>query len=86
MVAAGQVDAAVLLFGSLWDFAGPSLIVGEAGGVFRDAWGGERFDTHSGVFTNPALLDDVLSAPQPADGQSPRTTAGSPGRSTVVFR
>ena len=62
MVAAGELDAAVLTFGSLWDFAGPSLIVSEAGGVFRDAWGGERFDTHSGVFTNPALIDDVLSA------------------------
>ena len=60
MVAAGELDAAILTFGSLWDFAGPSLIVGEAGGVFRDAWGGERFDTHSGVFTNPALIDDVL--------------------------
>ena len=34
----------------------------EAGGVFRDAWGGERFDTHSGVFTNLALVDEVLSA------------------------
>ncbi len=61
IVAAGQLDAAVLVFGSLWDFAGPSLIVGEAGGVFRDAWGGERFDTHSGVFTNSALVDEVLS-------------------------
>jgi fructose-1,6-bisphosphatase/inositol monophosphatase family enzyme len=61
MVAAGELDAAILTFGSLWDFAGPSLIVGEAGGVFRDAWGGERFDTHSGVYTNPALVDDVLS-------------------------
>ena len=30
----------------------PSLIVREAGGVFRDAWGGERLDTATGVFTN----------------------------------
>ena len=30
--------------------------------VFRDAWGGERFDTHSGVFTNVNLIDDVLAA------------------------
>jgi fructose-1,6-bisphosphatase/inositol monophosphatase family enzyme len=62
MVAAGQPDVAILTFGSLWDLAGPSLIVREAGGRFRDAWGGERFDTHSGVFTNVNLIDEVLAA------------------------
>jgi fructose-1,6-bisphosphatase/inositol monophosphatase family enzyme len=62
MVATGQPDVTILTFGSLWDFAGPSLIVREAGGGFRDAWGGERFDTHSGVFTNMNLIDAVLAA------------------------
>ena len=40
MVAAGELDVAILMFGGLWDFAATSLIVREAGGVFRDAWGG----------------------------------------------
>jgi histidinol-phosphatase len=44
-VASAEVDATVLTLGSIWDFAAPSLILTEAGGVFRDAWGGERFDT-----------------------------------------
>ena len=44
-VASAELDATVLTLGSIWDFAAPSLIVAEAGGVFRDAWGGERFDT-----------------------------------------
>jgi fructose-1,6-bisphosphatase/inositol monophosphatase family enzyme len=60
MVAAGQLDAAVVIFGGVWDFAATSLIVWEAGGVFRDAWGGERFDTATGVFANPVLIDQVL--------------------------
>ena len=58
--AIGEFDAALLTLGSLWDFAAPSLIVTEAGGVFRDAWGGTRFDTHSAVITNTALLEPVL--------------------------
>ena len=62
LVAAGQPDVTILTLGSLWDLAGPSLIVREAGGCFRDAWGGGRFDTHSGVFTNVNLIDDVLAA------------------------
>ena len=62
MVAAGELDVAILTFGGLWDFAATSLIVAEAGGVFRDAWGGERFDTATAVFTNAALVDQVLAA------------------------
>ncbi len=61
MVASAQLDVSILTFGSLWDFAGPSLIVAEAGGVFRDTWGGTSFDTNSGIFTNPALIDPVLA-------------------------
>ena len=62
MVASGELDVAILTFGGLWDFAATSLIVTEAGGVFRDAWGGKRFDTATGVFTNDALVDQVLAA------------------------
>jgi len=61
-VASGELDVAILVLGSLWDFAGPSLIVRQAGGDFRDAWGGQRFDTHSGVFANSELLGPVLTA------------------------
>jgi fructose-1,6-bisphosphatase/inositol monophosphatase family enzyme len=62
MVAAGVLDVAILTFGGVWDFAATSLIVREAGGVFRDAWGGARFDTATGVFTNGALVEQVLAA------------------------
>ena len=62
MVASGQLDAAILTYGGLWDFAATSLIVTEAGGVFRDAWGGERFDTATGLFTSPGLVEQVLAA------------------------
>ena len=57
MVAEGRLDASIIVFGGIWDFAATSLIVREAGGVFRDAWGGERLDTATGVFTNAALID-----------------------------
>ncbi|HWC68735.1 MAG TPA: inositol monophosphatase family protein [Acidimicrobiales bacterium] len=62
MVAAGELDVAILTYGGLWDFAATSLIVREAGGVFRDAWGGERFDTATGVFTTDSLVEQVLAA------------------------
>ena len=60
MVASGQLDAAIFVFGSLWDYAATSLIVTEAGGMFRDAWGVERFDTATAVFTNEVLMGQVL--------------------------
>ena len=60
MVAEGRLDVSVIVLGGVWDFAATSLIVHEAGGVFRDAWGGERFDTGTGVYTNVALVDEVL--------------------------
>ena len=60
MVADGTLDASIIVLGGIWDFAATSLIVSEAGGVFRDAWGGERLDTGTGVFTNAALIDGVL--------------------------
>lgn len=60
-VAAGELDVAILTLGEPWDYAGTSLIMTEAGGVFTDAWGGRRFDTNTLVCTNQALLDDVLA-------------------------
>ena len=61
MVAEGRLDASIIVFGGVWDFAATSLIVREAGGVFRDAWGGERLDTATGIFTNAKLIDAVLA-------------------------
>ena len=56
---------------------------GEAGGVFRDAWGTERLDTATGVFTNPALAEhvlDVLATMRPAEPDRPQlaTTVSTP--------
>jgi|GEM_PF-184571 len=61
MVAEGTLDASIIVLGGIWDFAATSLIVREAGGVFRDAWGSERLDTNSGIYTNAALIDAVLA-------------------------
>ena len=61
MVAAGRLDVAILVYGGVWDFAATSLIIREAGGVFRDAWGGRRIDTATAVFANSALVDQVLA-------------------------
>lgn len=75
MVAEGELDVAILTLGGMWDFAATSLIVSEAGGVFRDAWGGELFDTWSGVFTNAALVDqvlDVLAGLRPPEPDRPQ--------------
>ncbi len=61
MVAEGRLDASIIVLGGIWDFAATSLIVRESGGVFRDAWGGERLDTSTGVFANAALIEGVLA-------------------------
>lgn len=61
MVAEGLLDASIIILGGVWDFAATSLMIREAGGVFRDAWGGERLDTATGVFTNAALIEPLLA-------------------------
>src|SRR5215207_2714261 len=84
-VALGEIDVAVLTLGSVWDFAAPSLMISEAGGVFRDGWGGTRFDTQSAVFTNTALIDEVLAVlaalrpEQPDAAQLSRTVSAPVG-------
>ncbi len=85
MVAAGRLDVAILTYGGIWDFAATSLIVREAGGVFRDAWGGARIDTATAVFTNSALVDQVLAVlatmrpPEPDHARLARTTSSPLG-------
>lgn len=59
--ATGDIDVAILTLGEVWDYAGPSLIVTEAGGTYRDAWGGTSFDTNTFVCTNAALIEPVLA-------------------------
>jgi len=71
MVAAGEVDATIFMFGHEWDYAATSLIVSEAGGVFRDAWGAERLDTNTAVFTNPALIEQALEMLAPLRPERP---------------
>ncbi len=83
MVASGELDVAILMFGGLWDFAATSLIVTEAGGVFRDAWGGKGFDTATAVFTNDALVGQVLATlaelrPDVPDAPQLAKTASTP--------
>ena len=62
MVAEGRYDASIIVFGGIWDFAATSLIV-RGGGRERSRTRGvaSRLDTATGVFTNPALIDDVLA-------------------------
>jgi fructose-1,6-bisphosphatase/inositol monophosphatase family enzyme len=83
--AVGEVDVAILTLGSVWDFAAPSLIAHEAGGVFHDAWGGTRFNTQTAVITNAALGQQVLAVlaelrpPEPDAARLTRTVSAPLG-------
>jgi histidinol-phosphatase len=59
-VAEGEIDAVVILNGGPWDFAANTVIVEEAGGEYRDLWGGRRLDTTTMVFSNGKLTDAIL--------------------------
>ncbi len=59
-VAEGEMDAVVILSGGPWDFAANTVIVEEAGGEYRDLWGGRRLDTTTMVFSNGKLTDEIL--------------------------
>lgn len=61
LVAAGQLDVSVHLWGGPWDHAAFAAIVEGAGGRFSDLWGGRRLDTKTALFTNGAVHDDVLA-------------------------
>lgn len=73
-VAHGSLNLSVHLWGGPWDHAAFVPIVEEAGGAFRDLWGGRRLDTYTAVFGSPssvaALVADLaesrlLPAPPP---------------------
>jgi len=59
LVAAGDIEASVILAGGPWDHAPFVVIVEEAGGRYSDLWGGRRIDTATAVFTNGPLHDDL---------------------------
>ena len=63
LVAQGSAETMIEYGVKPWDMAAPYVIVTEAGGTFRDAWGGTRFDTNTLVCTNHALIDTVLAEP-----------------------
>ncbi|AEV86101.1 histidinol phosphate phosphatase [Actinoplanes sp. SE50] len=61
LVAQGDLDVAVQTGGQIWDFAASSVIIPEAGGVFRGLDGSPRPGAGPHVFaSNPALLDEAL--------------------------
>jgi histidinol-phosphatase len=62
LVAAGRLDAFVLLGGGPWDHAATAAVVVEAGGHYSDLNGDPRIDTRSAVFTNGQLHYAVLAA------------------------
>jgi histidinol-phosphatase len=64
-VAEGEMDAVVILNGGPWDFAANTVIVEEAGGEYRDLWGGRRLDTTTMIFSNGKLTDAILDIAVP---------------------
>jgi histidinol-phosphatase len=64
-VGEGEMDAAVILNGGPWDFAANTVIVEEAGGEFRDLWGGRRLDTTTMIFSNAKLTNEILDIVEP---------------------
>lgn len=72
-VAAGETDATLHLHGGVWDHAVGVAFVEEAGGRFADLWGGRRLDTHTAVYANAALFDEVMAALRAAlpEGSAP---------------
>lgn len=62
LVAQGDLDVAVQTSGQIWDFAASSVIIPEAGGVFRGLDGQERPGAGPFAFASSAeLLDQALS-------------------------
>jgi histidinol-phosphatase len=61
LVANGELDLAVQLAGKIWDYAAPSLIVEEAGGVFSGSDGkGHPVFGHAVYASNPAIHGAAL--------------------------
>lgn len=59
LVAAGELDASLVLYGEPWDHAPFVVIVEEAGGRFSDLWGSPRIDTRTAVYSNGLVHHDL---------------------------
>jgi histidinol-phosphatase len=66
LVAAGLLDAFLLVGAGPWDIAALVPIVREAGGAFSDLAGQDRFDTGSALFSNGRVHGEALDAVRPA--------------------
>lgn len=62
LVASGDIDASVHLWGGAWDHAPFVVLVEEAGGQFTDLWGGRRIDTATAIFSNSHNHHDLQHA------------------------
>jgi histidinol-phosphatase len=74
LVAKGDIEASVHLWGGPWDHAPFVVIVEEAGGTFSDVWGGRRIDTATAIFSNGVVHEAVrrrLLAAAPAHPDAP---------------
>ena len=60
LVAEGAAEAMVETDVSVWDLAGPVVVIEEAGGRFTDLDGARRFDTRTMLVTNGILHDEIL--------------------------
>jgi histidinol-phosphatase len=60
LVAEGAAEAMIETGAHTWDWAAPSVIVEEAGGVFTTAAGERRIDGPSAVATNGAIHGELL--------------------------
>jgi len=67
LVAAGQLDAFLLLGAGPWDIAPLIPIVQEAGGTFSDLTGQYRTDTGAALFARPGLHQQLLDIAGAAD-------------------
>jgi histidinol-phosphatase len=77
LVAAGDLDASLLLYGGPWDYAPFVVLVEEAGGRFSDLWGGRRIDTRTAIYSNRLVHDVVRSLVAPLAPASPTERSGS---------
>lgn len=59
-VASGSYEVAIFFLSDLWDLAGPSIVVEEAGGRFTDLEGWHNLTSGTTIFTNGHIHDAVL--------------------------
>jgi histidinol-phosphatase len=73
LVAQGDLDVAVQTGGEIWDFAASSVIIPEAGGVFRGLRGQTRPDRGPFVFASgPELLGEALGILRGQNARNPQ--------------